>query len=326
MTGIFKANNPYNNFLLFVYGFILKLPLFIHPGIPEAKPADGILYKLFLKWLIPAGLAMPAIYGLIAFLFLYIQAIGITKLLNDHRLMPKLNYLAGMSYLLITSAFTEWHILSAALIINTLLIWILSALCHIYNSPAPKTTIFNIGMVTGLASLIYFPSIAFSLLIIVGLTITRPFRLQEWIIAFAGIITPYYFLAAWIFLTGNWKSFHFPVVSIALPRLHESVWSSIAIILVLFIVSMGISFIQKNIRRLLVQSRKSWSLIYLYMAVSFFIPFLNGGKDLSDWILVAVPAAAFAAAAFLFPEKKWFSISMHWSLVALSVVTGYFLR
>lgn len=238
----------------------------------------------------------------------------------------KPNYLAAMSYLLITSLFVEWSVLSAPLIINTLLIWVLSKLCNLYNNPNAKTSLFNIGMITGMASLFYFPSIAFSLLIIVGIVITRPFKLPEWVIAFLGILTPYYFLAAWIVLTNRWKDYRFPGVAVTFPKFIETTWAYIAIIFVLFTIAIGIGFIQNNMRRLVVQSRKSWSLIYLYLLVAIFVPFLNAAHSFDYWILTAVPSAAFAAGAFLFPERKWFGFFIHWSLVALTIVSGYFIR
>lgn len=309
-----------------MYGLVLKLPMFIHAKVPEAQQLDGILYRAVLKWLAPAIGTVPAMYSLIAFLFLYIQALSINKLINDQRLLPKPNYLPAMSYLLVTSLFKEWYVLSAPLIINTLLIWVLSKLCTIYNTPNAKTTLFNIGMVTGLATLFYFPSIAFSLLIIVGIVITRPFKLPEWIITFIGILTPYYLGGAWFFLTDRWEKYRLPGFSVNIPRFNETAWAYTAIIVLSLLILTGMVFIQNNMLRLLVQSRKSWSLIYLYLLVAIFIPFLNATHNFDYWILTAVPIAAFAAAAFLYPERKWFSIFFHWSLVLLTVITGYFLR
>ncbi len=326
MTGIFKANNPYNNFLLFVYGLVLKLPVFIYPIVPKPQQLDGIFYRAILKWLAAAGSTAPVIYSFIAFLLLYVQAISLNKILNDQRLLSRPNYLAGMSYLLITSLFTEWNVLSAPLIINTLLIWVLSKLCNLYNNAGASTILFNIGMVTGLASLFYFPSIAFSLLIIVGIVITRPFKLPEWLIALMGILTPYYFLAAWFFLSNHWKDYRFPGVAVTFPKFVETAWAYTAIIFVVLTIVIGMVFIQNNMRRLLVQSRKSWNLIYLYLLVAVLVPFLNAAHSFDYWILTAVPAAVFAAAAFLFPERKWFGTFIHWSLVLLTVISGYFLR
>ena len=71
MTGIFKANNPYNTFLLFVYGLLLKLPMFLHPVIPTVQKTDGFLFKALLNQLGGVGKNVPAIYPIITFLLLY---------------------------------------------------------------------------------------------------------------------------------------------------------------------------------------------------------------------------------------------------------------
>lgn len=300
--------------------------MFIHPSVPSAQPLDGILYNGFMDILKPAGSKAPVIYSIIAFFLLYFQAMGINKVLNDQRLLPKPNYLAAMSYLLFTSVFREWSVLSAPLIINTLLIWVLARSCTIYNNPNAKTQLFNIGMLAGLSSLFYFPAIAFSILIFVAIIITRPFSLQEWVVALLGILTPYYFEASWLFLSGRWKSFSLPAVSVNVPIFHETLFASIAIAIILIIILTGMVFAQNNMRRLVVQSRKSWSLIYLYLAVSILVPFLNSTHNFDYWILTAVPAAAFGGAAFLYPERKWFSLLFHWSLVILTFILGFFVR
>ena len=123
MTGVFKSNNPYNTFLLLVYGLLLKLIMFIHPQIPLPQQTDGFLFKLLLSQLSGVGSSLPIIYPLISFILLYTQAITLNALVNQHRLMQKPNYLTGMAYLLITSLFAEWNILSAPLIINSFIIF-----------------------------------------------------------------------------------------------------------------------------------------------------------------------------------------------------------
>ena len=176
MTGVFKSNNPYNTFLLLVYGLLLKLIMFIHPQIPLPQQTDGFLFKLLLSQLSGVGSSLPIIYPLISFILLYTQAITLNALVNQHRLMQKPNYLTGMAYLLITSLFAEWNILSAPLIINSFIIWVWSRMSKLYNEPSPKTSLFNIGMAIGISSFFYFPVISFSALVVVGLLITRPFK------------------------------------------------------------------------------------------------------------------------------------------------------
>jgi Family of unknown function (DUF6427) len=326
LTGTFKSNNSYNNFLLFFYGALLKLPIFLDPKIPEAQQIDGFLYRAFLDWLKPFGSGFPLVYSFIAFLLLYTQAISFNKLVNDHRLMQRPNYLTGMSYLLITSLFMEWNTLSSPLIINSLLIWVWAQMSGLYNTHHPKTALFNIGIAIGVATFFYFPSLAFAALIIFGLAITRPFKIAEWLIALLGIITPYYFLLAIVFLTDKWQGYKFPGFAVTYPLFDQNKWAYAALMIVLFTSIIGIFFVQQNFRRQLIQARKSWNLVFLYFMVALFVPFVNATHTFDYWILCAVPMSAFLGAAFLYPSKSWFPLVLHWLMVGFVIVISYFVR
>lgn len=324
MTGIFKANNSYNNFLLLLYGVILKWPIFLHPTTPQPRQTDGFLYKELLKLLSSIGYGFPLIYPLFAFLLLYSQAVSFNKLANDQRIMRRSNYLTGMSYLLITSLFMEWNTLSSPLIINSLLIWVWAKMSGLYNDQNPKSSLFNIGIAIGVSTFFYFPSLAFAALIIFGLAITRPFKPAEWLIALFGIITPYYFLLAMVFLTDKWKGYQLPGFAITYPVFNQTQWAYAAIIIILFTSVIGIFFIQQNFRRQLIQARKSWNLVFLYLMVAIFVPFVNETHTFDYWILCAVPLSAFLGAAFLYPDKNWFPTLLHWLLVIFVIVISYF--
>lgn len=307
-----------------MYGLLLKLPMFLHPKIPQLQQVDGFLYRALLKWIKPVGDSLPVIYALIAFLLLFTQAVSFNKLVNDQRIMQRPNYLTGMSYLLITSLFVEWNMLSAPLIINTLLIWVWAKMSGLYSNPKPKAALFNIGIAIGLSTFFYFPSLAFAALIIFGLAITRPFKPAEWLIALFGIITPYYFLLAIVFLTDQWKGYQFPGFAVTNPVFNQTQWAYAAIIIVLFASIVGIFFIRQNFRRQLIQARKSWNLAFLYLAVALFVPFVNATHTFDYWILCAVPLSAFLGATFLYPSRNWFPLLLHWLMVVFVIVISYF--
>lgn len=324
MTGTFKANNSYNNVLLLFYGLLLKVPMFLHPHVPQPQQVDGFLYRAVLNGLKPAATQFSFIYPLITFILLYTQAIYFNKLVNDLRIMQRPHYLTGMSYLLLTSLFAEWNVLSSPLIINSLLIWVWSKMSGLYSDQNPKTALFNIGIAIGIGTFFYFPSIAFAALIIFGLAITRPFKLAEWLIALLGIITPYYFLLAIVFLTDKWKGYKFPGFAVTSPVFDQSRWAYGAIIIVLISSIAGIFLIQQNFRRQLIQARKSWNLTFLYLLVAVFVPFVNATHSFEYWILCAVPLSAFLAATFLYPSKNWVPAALHWLMVAFVIVISYF--
>ena len=324
VTGTFKANNSYNNFLLLLYGMLLKLPMFLYPKIPQPQQIDGFLYKAILKSLQPVAAYLPSIYPIITFILLFSQAVYFNKLVNDQRIMQRPHYLTGMSYLLITSLFIEWNTLSSPLFINSLLIWVWSKMSSLHSNQKPKTILFSIGIAIGIATFFYFPSIAFAALIIFGLAITRPFKLAEWLIALLGIITPYYFLLAIVFLTDKWQGYKFPGFAVTYPVFSQSQWTYAAIIIVLISAIIGIFYIQQNFRRQLIQARKAWNLTFLYLMVAVFVPFVNATHSFEYWILCAVPLSAFIAATFLYPAKRWFPALLHWLLVAFVIVISYF--
>ena len=300
--------------------------MILQPKIPHPQQIDGFLYKALLKWLSVFGSSLPVIYPLLVYGLLFSQAVAFNKLVNDLRLMQLPNYLTGMSYLLVTSLFSEWNMLSAPLIINTLLIWVWARMSGLYNNPNPKTALFNIGIAIGLSTFFYFPSLAFAALIIFGLAITRPFKLAEWLMALLGIITPYYFLLAWVFLTGRWKGYVFPGFAVTTPKFSQTNWAYAAIIIVLFISVIGFIFIQQNFRRQLIQARKSWNLVFLYLIVAVFVPFVNATHTFEYWILCAVPLSAILGAAFLYPSKKWIPLVLHWLMVAFVIAISYFVE
>lgn len=326
MTGTFKANNPINSFLLLVYGLLIKLPVFLHPQIPHADETDGYFYRYFLNWLERGGHSFPVIYSACSFILLYIQAMAINRLVNAQKLLPKPNYLPAMCFLLISSLFSEWQVLSAQLIMATLLVWILSQLSNLYNHPNGKTILFNTGMALGIATFFYFPGIAFTLLLVVGLSVTRPFKLPEWVITLLGMLTPAYFYGAWIFLSGQWRSFKLPAVNLPASSLGMSPWVYISIIIILLTLVIGTVFIQHSISRLLVQSRKCWSLVYLYLLVALLIPVLTSSFNIGNWQLTLVPVSAIMAASLYYPDRKWFAKVIHWGLFIMTIVQGYFIR
>lgn len=323
MIGTFKANNPYNNLLLFLYGLFLKLPLFILAAPPEQTVYDGILYKGLLNISEPINQAFPYWYACLSFLLFYIQALQLNKAAANLKLFQKTNYLPGMSYLLITSLFISWFSFSSILIVNSIIIWVWAKLCGSHNFKTPKTSIFNIGFVISLAAFFYLPALLFILLMLLSITITRPFKLQEWLVGIIGLLTPVYFFAAWLYLSDGWRSFNLEPFHLSLPQFFQYKWDAVVIVSILIIASIGWFFVQNNMRRQVVQTRKNWQLLYLYFFISLLLIFVTINEQFITALFSAIPLSMLLAAAFLYPEKKWFPLLAHWGLVVLSFIILY---
>lgn len=322
MTGIFRQKNPANIFLLLVFGVLIKLPVFLHPHIPDVKPADGILFKAILDFLKPYGSNTPVIYPLLAFAVIYLQAVLLTAFINNQRMMSRPNYFPGMAYMLITSLFPEWNYFSAPLLVNFILVLVLSRLFKIYNQPSALGSVFNIGLALGIASFLFFPSITFIIWILLALAVMRPFRLNEWIVCILGVTTPFYFYAVYLFVSNQWSwTALWPYFTIKLPAIKQSVWLAGSVFLLAVPFLAGGYYVQESLRRMLIQVRKGWSLMLLYLLGAIFIPFVNSADTFENWIMAAIPLAAFHACTYLYATYRILPLILFWLTVAF--ILGY---
>jgi hypothetical protein len=324
VIGVFKQKTPANIILLVVFGVLIKLPMFFHPHVPVPRSSDGTLYVHLLKWLSQGGRTAPVIYSLLAFGFLFLQAIVLTRFLNTQRMMNKSNYLPGMAYLLITSLVPEWSYFSAPLLINSILLFVLSSLFRIYNQANAKGTIFNIGVALGLAGFLFVSSLSFIVWVFLAFAVMRPFRLNEWLLCILGITTPFYFYGIYLFIVDawSWKAV-LPHLFINIPSITQTAWLAGAVFLLMVPFIVGGYYVQDNLRRMLIHVRKGWSLMLLYLLTALIIPFINNSDSLQNWVMAMIPMAAFHACTYLYSTLRIFPVLLFWLTTTFVVAYQY---
>jgi hypothetical protein len=320
----FRANNPFNTVLLFAYAFLLKFSWLRHPKAPEVKWMDGWFGQLLKPKADHLLVSSPIIYSSIVYLLIVTQALMINRVVNQQRMMPKANYMPAMCYILITSLFPEWNVLSGVLIAQTFLLWAWSKMNRLYNTSQPKTILFNIGLLTGLVSILYFPATAYGLLLLIAIAINRPFHPREWLVALLGVVTPYYFLISLLYLNDHFQLFYIPYLSPGIPVFHFNSWQWTAIIILLLALVTGFYYAHSQLSKQVVQVRKSWYTFFAFLIISVVISLLFSGNLWQYYLLAAVPLSVYTGAAFFYPRKRWFPIVLHWLLFAFVISFSYF--
>lgn len=292
--------------------------------LPSSAKSDGSLFNELLQMLQPAGQQFPALYTVLAYFLLFFQAISLNTIVNRLRLMNRPNYLPAMSYLLITAFFSEWNQLSSAMIVNTLLLWIWSSLNRLQQGEKTKTILFNAGFALGIGNFFFSYTFTFGLVVFVALLLYRSTRLNEYLVPVLGYITPYYFILAYRYWTDNWHWGDYMLhISFRVPELPDTQWMLTGVFLIAILAMAGIYYIQQQSGKMLIQARKSWTLLLFYLLVSLLIPFVNA--DFSYWILCLLPLAAFIACTFLYTRSKLLVNLAHWAAVGFALAAGYFL-
>jgi hypothetical protein len=325
VIGIFRQKSPANALILLIYALVLKFHLFLHPVAPVLDTNDNYLYRLILNALVSVFHHVNILYSILTFLLLFSQATLFNRIFNHHKVLPKPTYLPGMSYILITSLLPDWDHFSAPLLINTIMIWVWYRMMDLYNSQRPGTAIFNIGIWTGIVSLLYIPAMSFLLLVLSGLLTMRPFRIREWLVGLLGFTFPYYFLFLILYLSSQWKWAEIvPSVVFKVPAFPSSIWIAMGMAWLLIPFIIGGYFVQKNLSKFLIQTRKSWSLLLLFLFVAVIIILITRGNSYENWIFMAVPFAAFHAAAYYYPTRTTGPLILHWLIVVYILFMHYF--
>lgn len=310
---------------MLIYGLVLKFNLFLHPSGPLQQPEDHFLYTWLIGFLRPLNIP-PVLWVLFAFLLLFSQGLLFTRISNDQKLFAKPNYLPAMAHLLTTSLFVEWNYFSAPLLVNTFMIWIFYRMITLPNTNKPASVIFNIGVLIGIVTLLYRPAIVFVLLVLLSLFVMRPFRLREWMICLLGITMPYYFLALLLYLGNKWDWNKLkPVISIGLPAMPSSIFTTASIVLLVFPFVIGGYLVQANLNKMYIHVRKSWSLLLLYLIMAMLVILIDGGTNYVSWLLCSVPLTAFHAATYFYPNSGRFPAIIHWAVFAYAIYVNYWL-
>jgi len=325
VVGIFRQKNTTNALVLLVYALVLKFSIFLHPYLPILHKEDNYLYRFILQLINSLFNQSPLPFGILTFLILFMQATLFNGICNYHKLLPKPNYLPGMAYILISSLLPDWNHFSAPLLINSIMIWCIYRMASLYNTQKPVASIFNIGLLAGVATLLYIPAVAFLILIFFALIIMRPFRIQEWLIGLLGFTSPYYFLLFFLYFSNqlNWKNV-LPRITLTFPALPNSIWTTLGLFLLVVPFIIGGYFVQNNLNKMLIHVRKTWSLLLIFLMVAVIVILINKANSYENWIVTVVPFAAFHAAAYYFPSKKTFPLLLHWISFGLAIIINYF--
>ena len=322
MATFFKSNNPLSIIFLFFYGFLLRFASFVQPQNPVVYNTDGVFYKWIVKTLEIWGVTHSFVYPFFSYSLIFIQALLLNKYIGQYRMFSRSNFLPAFSYILITAVFPAWWQLSAALVVNTFLLLIWGSVLTLYKNNQAKKTLFNIGIFLGFSSFIFTPSLYFVIVLLVWLIILRSFDLTEYLVCLLGLGLPYYFLLAILFLSDNMEIVKYLFeIQFVLPSLKQEnwIWFGLAIILIPFII--GLLYFQNTISRMLIQARKNWHVLMVYLLSSLIVAGLNGSVKIEYWIIAGIPLAAFHSNALFSPKRNLLPNLIHiFSLVYIILI------
>ncbi len=322
MVSIFREKSAVSVFWLIALSIIIHGQFIVAPPQVLVSSADG-----WMKAVLQPFIGMPsAIVILLYQAIVIIQALRLSVVLNNLRLFPKLYFIPALCYLFLTSLYPSWNNITPALLINFLILWLFSLMARMYSAAQSKPLIYNVGFLTGTIALLYSPSLFLIPVSFFALALLRAFRLNEWMILLLGALTPSYLLAAVLFLNDSISLF-----TSALPQFHWHLLSRENATPLLItgaagglLIIAGVVAWQANIGRMIIQTRRCWSVLFLLFLFSIPLVFGIKGEDTTVWLLGMIPAAALSSNIFVYSKNNFLQNALFWLLVVVIIFNNWF--
>lgn len=324
MINLFRSHNPLNIVFLFVITFAMRLAFFIH--VPSQLNFEFLepYTKFFLS--VPDGAILsPTGNVLVAGFLLFIQALYFNRVINNHGLMERPSYLAGLLFIISSSLFLPFMIISPPLICNFLLIWLIDNLLKLGKINSAMATLYNSGILIAIGTLIYFPFIIMLLMLWLSLVMSRPFSWREWIIGLLGFFTIFFFLGVWYY----WNDRIDLIYNIWLPlttkfpavfKINYSDYASLMPLLLILVLAV-IQLRQKYFTSF-ISTRKAFQILFFMFLLALSSFYMKPDFRIYHFLLCVPSGAVLLAYYFSNAKIRWLYESL---FLLLIVCIQYFL-
>ena len=323
MIAYFKDRSTFQVPVLVVLTIALKAG-FASASVPTLgyHNIGGLLTRfLMANWLPTLN---PGLLQILCTLLLFGSALYANYIAGSRRMFTQRNMLVALSILLLTSLFPASNMHLAALIILPVFITIFAQITLLYQTQQSRSRIINVGLLAGLAYLLYHPFIFVLPACFIGLAYMRPFKASEWLLLLVGILAPLYFILAFEFLSNQWMPHqHLPIFSI--PTIHFNAgpywWTAIAF--AFFWLAIAVGKWQGQTRRMVIQGRKNWYTLLIMGLLCIPGLFLPSGHHYGMIVLLSFPLGTLLANAFGGETKGLGPVVLFWCLVIVIAVVSW---
>ena len=313
----FRSIHPLNVVFLIGTGILLRAGIFTQ--LP--KQVNFEFMEPFSRLLINFPMEStfsPLANILFAYVVLVTQALIFNRIVNSFGFLGKPTFLPALMYVATGSLLSPFLLLNPVLICNFLILWMIYKFFGIYKGDGAQSVMFDLGMIVGIGTLIYFPFISMLLLVWISLIIFRPFYWREWFAVIMGFMTIFFFLAVFYYWNDSLDKFYtiwLPLATKFPTNLRINLYDSLVLIPVTIILILGFFQLQQNFFRSVVQLRKSFQLLFFMFLIGLLSFYLKQNLVLYHFLLCAPPASALMAYYFLHANKRWLYESLYFVLI-----------
>jgi len=265
---------------------------------------------------------------ILAAVLCFVQSLLVNSIVNENKIVPKKNYLAGGIFIIFASFFKESLFLTPASIALTFVIVCASRIFSLIRKEKSYSDVFDLGFLVAVATLFYFPSAIFILFAYIGLATVRPFNFREWTIIILGFLSP--FLLIFTFYYWNDKT---ATLFSEIANIHSAGWmvsnklvlaDKLMIGVLAICASAFLVLLPNSLYSSLIQVRKFSNVLVVLIFLIVVALLLAHTISTSHFVLLALPMGIIASMVLMQIKRKLLSEFIYIILILL-VLAGQFL-
>ncbi|NQY67460.1 MAG: hypothetical protein HRT72_07035 [Flavobacteriales bacterium] len=247
----------------------------------------------------------------LAMFLIFIEAILLNKVVMSKKVYSKNSYLPALLYVVLMSSFPAMLYLNPIIIANLFLILALSKMFNIDTEDGFLPNVFDASVLIGIASIIYFPAIIFSMFIMYCLVFLRRSNLRERLICVIGVAIPFAFLLCYYFWIEGIERFWFDIVWNPIYHkqqfhINESQYY-VPIAILFFMTVMSFRKLYRGLSSSSINTKRILSVLIGFFIFSVASIFLAQSYSIKYFLFLAIPLSIYFTNFFLFAKRKWLS-------------------
>jgi len=320
----FKSFTPQTIITLLLFTIVIKLGYLLYPIDYHTYISQNNLTAWGLQ-IHQFSLENISLSNILACIIICFQALFINRLSTEYKLFPQDTFIPAALYILISSCSPWFNILTPELLASSCILLIINNILRIQITTMPKKLMYNSGLLLGLATLIYWPSILFILFILWAYSISKKFEIKEIIALIFGTATTIYLYMAYLFLLDKpsqlTEIFENKNFSISFDKIKNNWLPITCIALTTLTATYGLN---KNYERSLESQKKMWISLIIYLIISILFTFADWQNNIINSIFLLPSATLILAHVWLTEYNKWIRILLFWVIIGCTVYFQYF--
>lgn len=260
----------------------------------------------FISHLLGGSLYFPVILG---FILVALQVALFVRLNVKYILIENRSFLPAFFFIFITGSFLQLQRIHPAMMANIFIFLAIDRLLGTYRKEKAFSEVFDSFFLISLSSLFYFNSFYFIIFFWIAFIIIKPFKISEWFVSILGIVTPFFFITSYYYLTDNLSAWFDliknNVLSINNKMLYLNYYYYVYFIFLLLLIFTAILFFIQGINIKKVVIRRYYSIFLLYILFCLAGFFLLRSSSMELLIIISMPVALFISYYLISLKRKW---------------------